>query len=255
MAIVYSISNQKGGVGKTVTTANLGAALAELSKKVLLVDLDPQGSLSACFGIDINNLEKTIYNALLERKTTLNDVKIRSGFGNLDLIPANIDLSAAEILLINEIGREKILARALKPIKSEYDYILIDCPPSLGLLTVNSLTAADKVIIPVQCSFLATRGLRQLTETIDKIQERANPHLEIGGILLTRYDSRTLHANEVVEKVREAFGPLVFETIIKSTVRFDEAPVAGKPILEYASDSEGSLAYRQLAKELLNRSY
>jgi chromosome partitioning protein len=239
-------------VGKTTTAASLGPALAEHDKRVLLIDFDPQGSLSSCFGINSAQIDKTIYNALLEKNVYLRDVILKTNIPSVDLAPANIDLSAAEILLVNEISRERVLSRALKQVDDEYDFTLIDCPPSLGILTINALSAAHRVLIPVQCSYLAMRGLKQLTETIEKIKESTNPDLSILGILLTRFDRRTLHAREVVDRIRERFNELVFNTIINATVRFDEAPVAGEPVLFYASDSKGAVAYRDLAKEILN---
>lgn len=248
--MIIAIANRKGGTAKTTTTVNLGAALAELGKKVLLVDLDPQGNLSTYLGIDKDNLKKTIYNALLEEGVHLADI-IYQKYEKLDIAPSNNDLSAAEVLLVNEIGREAVLAKTLQPINNKYDYILIDCPPNLGLLTINALTSANKVVIPIECAFLSTQGLKQLLQTITTVQERLNPYLEVMGILLTKYDSRTSHAQEVAKEVRKAFPNKVFSTIINRTVRFDEAPVVGQSILEYASDSPGSIAYRQLAKEII----
>lgn len=248
--MIIAIANRKGGTAKTTTAVNLGASLAELGKRVLLVDLDPQGNLSTYLGIDKDNLKKTIYNALLENGVQVSDI-IYQKYEKLDIAPANNDLSASEVLLVNEIGRETVLAKTLQPLNSNYEYILIDCPPNLGLLTINALTAASKVIIPIECAFLSTQGLKQLLQTIATVQERLNSKLEVMGILLTKYDSRTSHAQEVVEEVRKAFQNKVFSTIINKTVRFDESPVVGQSILEYASDSPGAIAYRQLAKEVI----
>lgn len=248
--ITIAIANRKGGTAKTTTAVNLGAGLAKLDKKILLIDLDPQGNLSTYLGIDKDNLKKTIYNALLEKGVKLTDI-IHQKYPSLDIIPANNDLSAAEVLLVNEKGRENILTKAIKSIKNKYDYILIDNPPNLGLLTINALTAANKVIIPIECSFLSIQGLKQLIETISKIREKLNPDLDMMGILLTKFDGRTSHAQEVVKEVRAAFSNTVFKTVINRTVRFDEAPVAGEPILDYASNSTGAIAYRKLAQEVL----
>lgn len=248
---IIAIANRKGGTAKTSTAVNLGAGLAELGKKVLLIDLDPQGNLSTYLGINKDSLEKTIYNALLEKEVNLTDI-IYQRSPSLDIAPANNDLAAAEFLLVNEIGRETVLSKALKPINNHYDYILIDCPPNLGLLTINALTVANKVIVPIECAYLSTQGLKQLLQAIATVQERLNPALEIMGILLTKFDIRTSHAQEVANEVRKAFPDKVFQTVINRTVRFDEAPVVGKPILEYASDSTGAAAYRLLAKEVIN---
>lgn len=249
--ITIAIANRKGGTAKTSTAVNLGAGLAELGKKVLLVDLDPQGNLSTYLGINKDDLDKTIYNALLEEGVNLADI-VHQKYPTLDIAPSNNDLSAAEVLLVNEIGRENVLSKILNHINKQYDYIIIDCPPNLGLLTVNALAAAHKVIIPIECAFLATQGLKQLLHSITTIQERLNPTLDIMGILLTKFDSRTSHAQEVANEVRKAFPNKVFNTVISRTVRFDEAPMTGKPILEYASDSPGAIAYRLLTKEVIN---
>jgi chromosome partitioning protein len=246
----YALANQKGGVGKTTTVLNLGAALAELGKRVLVIDLDPQGSLTASLGGHPDELEKTIYHALLQEEISLREVLIRGVKPGLDLAPANPDLAAAELLLRGE-NRGKTLRKALSPVKGSYDYLLIDCPPSLGLLTVNALAASDGAIVPVSCSFLSLRGLRQLSETIGKVKRELNPRLELTGILLTQFDRRTRHAKEVVDRVRQFYGRRVFRTVIPRTVRFDEAPVLGQSILEYAKDSPGALAYQKLAKEVI----
>jgi chromosome partitioning protein len=250
-ARIIAMCNQKGGVGKTTSTINLGAALAEQGRKVLLIDLDPQGALSVGLGVPMHALDRTIYNALMERNTTLRDVRVATSVPNLDLVPSNIDLSAAEVQLVSEVAREQTLLRVLKQVSDEYDYVLIDCQPSLGLLTVNALTAAQGVIIPLECEFFSLRGVALLVDTIDKVKERLNPELEISGILATMYDSRTVHCREVFSRVVEAFGDTVFQTVITRTVRFPETTVAGQPITSWAPTSIGAQAYRDLAKEVL----
>jgi len=252
-ARIIAMCNQKGGVGKTTSTINLGAALAEVGRKVLLVDFDPQGALSVGLGINPHELDKTIYNALLERNVDVKSVVRPSGFPRLDLLPANIDLSAAEVQLVGEVAREQVLGRVLRPLVDDYDIILIDCQPSLGLLTVNALTASHGVVIPLECEFFALRGVALLVETIEKVKDRLNPGLEIDGILATMYDPRTLHCREVVARVVEAFGDLVFHTVIGRTVKFPDASVAAEPITTYASSHAGAYAYRLLARELIAR--
>ena len=247
-ALVIAMCNQKGGVGKTTTTINLGAALAELGRRVLLVDFDPQGSLSVGLGVNPHTLEHSIYNLLLSRDTPIDDVIDRTGVENLDILPSNIDLSAAEVQLVSEVAREQTLLRVLDSVKPRYDVILIDCAPSLGLLTINALTAADKVIMPLECEFFALRGIALLTDTITKVTDRLNPRLEILGILGTMYDARTLHSREVLERVVQAFGDRVFHTVIRRTVKFPETTVAGEPITTYATTSPGATAYRTLAR-------
>ena len=252
-ALIIALCNQKGGVGKTTTAINLGAALAELGRRVLLVDFDPQGSLSVGLGVNPHTLEHSIYNLLLSRDTAVEDVISPTGVPNLDILPSNIDLSAAEVQLVSEVAREQTLHRVLDRIKDQYDDILIDCAPSLGLLTINALTAADKVIMPLECEFFALRGIALLTDTINKVQDRLNPRLEILGILGTMYDARTLHSREVLERVVQAFGDRVFHTVIRRTVKFPETTVAGEPITTYATASPGATAYRTLAREVLAR--
>jgi chromosome partitioning protein len=252
-ARIIAMCNQKGGVGKTTTTINLGAALGEYGRKVLLVDFDPQGALSVGVGINPHELDTTIYQLLMDRKVDIHDVIQHTSFVNLDLLPANIDLSAAEVQLVSEVAREMVLARVLKPVLDDYDVILVDCQPSLGLLTVNALTAAHGVLIPLECEFFALRGVALLVETIEKIQDRLNPRLEIDGILATMYDSRTLHSREVVARVVEAFGDNVFHTVISRTVKFPDATVAAEPITTYAATHAGAEAYRSLARELIAR--
>ncbi|WP_328746020.1 ParA family protein [Streptomyces sp. NBC_00285] len=252
-ATIIAMCNQKGGVGKTTSTINLGAALAEYGRRVLLVDFDPQGALSVGLGVNPMELDLTVYNLLMERGMAADEVLLKTAVPNMDLLPSNIDLSAAEVQLVSEVARESTLQRALKPLMADYDYIVIDCQPSLGLLTVNALTAAHKVIVPLECEFFALRGVALLTETIEKVQERLNPDLELDGILATMYDSRTVHSREVLARVVEAFDDHVYHTVIGRTVRFPETTVAGEPITTYASNSVGAAAYRQLAREVLAR--
>jgi chromosome partitioning protein len=252
-ARIIAMCNQKGGVGKTTSTINLGAALAEYGRRVLLVDLDPQGALSVGLGVNPLQLDRTVYNLLMERDVTVDDVMLKTNVPGMDLLPSNIDLSAAEVQLVNEVAREQALLRALTPVLDDYDVILFDCQPSLGLLTVNALTAAHGVIIPLECEFFALRGVALLIQTIEKIKERLNPQLELEGILATMYDSRTVHGREVLARVVEAFGDGVFHTVINRTIRFPETTVAGEPITSYASSSTGATAYRNLAKEVLAR--
>jgi len=238
-AKVVAMCNQKGGVGKTTSTINLGAALAEYGRRVLLVDMDPQGALSAGLGVPHYELDKTVHNLLVEPRASIDEVLIPTRVKNLDLVPSNIDLSAAEIQLVNEVGREQTLARALHPVLDRYDYVLIDCQPSLGLLTVNGLTCSDGVVIPTECEYFSLRGLALLTDTVDKV--------------LTRYDPRTVNAREVMARVVERFGDLVFDTVITRTVRFPETSVAGEPITTWAPRSGGAMAYRALAREFIDR--
>jgi len=250
-AKVIAMCNQKGGVGKTTSTINLGAALVEYGRKVLLLDFDPQGALSVGLGVPAHDLDRSIYNVLMERDVGIADVRLKTKVDGLDLIPSNIDLSAAEVQLVSEVAREQALKRALRPVLDEYDYIFIDCQPSLGLLTVNALTAAQGVIIPLECEYFSLRGVALLVDTIDKVTERLNPDLSITGILATMYDARTLHAKEVFTRVVEAFGDTVFQTVIARTVRFPETTVAGEPITSWAPNSSGANAYRNLAKEVV----
>ena len=252
-ARVIAMCNQKGGVGKTTTTINLGAALAELGRRVLLVDFDPQGALSVGLGIPTHELDTTVYNLLVERGHDIRDIVQHTMVEGLDLVPANIDLSAAEVQLVGEVAREQILARVLRPVEDDYDVVLVDCQPSLGLLTVNALTAAHGVIIPLECEFFAMRGVALLVETIEKITDRLNPRLEIDGILATMYDGRTLHSREVVASVVEHFGDQVFHTVISRTVKFPDATLAAEPITTYDATHKGADAYRQLARELIAR--
>ncbi len=252
-ARVIALCNQKGGVGKTTSTINLGASIAELGRRVLLVDFDPQGALSVGLGIAPHGLDLSVYNLLMDRNTSIADVVVRTKVPGLDLVPSNIDLSAAEVQLVTEVGREQALLRALRPVLPEYDYVLIDCQPSLGLLTVNALTAAHGVIIPLECEFFSLRGVALLIDTIDKVRDRLNPDLVLDGILATMYDGRTLHGREVFARVLDAFGDTVFDTVVTRTVRFPETTVAGEPITTWASSSAGAKAYRHLPREVLAR--
>nr|WP_183375323.1 AAA family ATPase [Helcobacillus massiliensis] len=252
-ARIISMVNQKGGVGKTTSVINLGAALAEYGRRVLLVDLDPQGALSAGTGVNPYDLDVTVYNLLLEREHDIRDVIQETGTENMDVLPANIDLSAAEVQLVNEVAREMALARVLRPVVDDYDVIIIDCQPSLGLLTVNALAASRGVIIPLEAEYFALRGVALLVETIEKVQDRINPALEIDGILITMFDPRTLHAREVCARVVEAFDDKVFHSTINRTVKFPDASVAAEPIISFASSTKGADAYRQLARELIAR--
>jgi len=252
-AYVIAMCNQKGGVGKTTTTINLGAALAELGRRVLLIDCDPQGSLSVGLGINPHTLETSLYDLLMVRNTDPHTIIQSTKVEGMDLLPANIDLSAAEVQLVSEVAREHTLSRAIAPLKKDYDIIIIDCAPSLGLLTVNALTSADGVLIPLESEFFALRGVAMLTDTISKVQERLNNKLELIGIVGTMYDPRTLHNREVLERVQEAFGDKVFTTKIRRTVKFPETTVAGEPITTYAPTSQAAQQYRDLAKEVLAR--
>ncbi|GAA4487070.1 AAA family ATPase [Microbacterium panaciterrae] len=251
-ARIIALCNQKGGVGKTTTSINLAAAFAEYGRKVLAVDFDPQGALSAGLGIPTHEIP-TIYDLLLDTKRDPRDVIVHTHVEGLDLIPANIDLSAAEVHLVNEVARETILSRVLRQVAGEYDVILIDCQPSLGLLTVNALTAAHGVLIPLECEFFALRGVALLVETIDKVRDRLNPSITLDGLLATMYDARTLHSREVLERVVEAFGDDVLETVIGRTVKFPDASVSGVPITEFAPEHPAAQAYLRLARELVAR--
>ena len=250
MAVIITVANQKGGVGKTTTVANLGAALAELNRRVLLVDLDPQSALSTIIGLESDQLEESIYNVLVH-DTPIEKV-IFGVASNLEAIPANIDLAAAEMELISTMGRETILKERIDKLRPRYHYIIIDSPPSLGLLTLNALTACDEVIIPLQAEYLALRGMRFLLDMIEHVRQKINPDLKIRGILGTMYKSRTIHSEEVMEEIRTIFGDKVFPIVIKSSIRFAEAPVARLPLIHYEPKHEGAQAYRKLAEVIIN---
>jgi chromosome partitioning protein len=250
-ARIIAMANQKGGVGKTTTTINLGAALAEYGRRVLLVDFDPQGALSVGLGANPHNLDMSVYNVLLQDDVAVEDVLIKTNVAGLHVMPANIDLSAAEIQLVTEVAREMALARVLRTVRKEYDFILIDCQPSLGLLAINALTCADGVLIPLECEFFSLRGVALLLDTIDKVRERLNFDLELEGILATMYDSRTTHCRQVLQRVVEAFGDKVYQTVITKTVKFPESTVAGAPITTLDPASSGARNYRQLAREVI----
>lgn len=252
-ARVVAVCNQKGGVGKTTTTISLGAALAEVGRRVLLVDFDPQGALSVGLGFQPHELEATVYNVLMQSGVTARDVLFPTKVERMDLLPSNIDLSGAEVQLVHEVGREFVLGRVLEPLLPEYDVIMIDCQPSLGLLTVNALACSDGVLVPLECEYFAMRGVALLMETIEKVSNRLSPKLTMDGLLATMYDSRTLHTREVLAGVVAGFGDKVFHTVINRTVRFPDASVAGEPITMFDPMSAGAASYRELAREVLDR--
>jgi chromosome partitioning protein len=248
LAKVVAFANQKGGVAKTTTTLNLGVALQELGHRVLAVDMDPQGNLTMSLGLNPDSVRPSMFDVLV------NGVSIEEALFHqeLDVVVSSIDLAAAEIALSSQIGRERALSKALLQVRDRYDYIVIDTPPSLGLLTINALTASDAVIVPVQCEYLSLRGLAQLERTLELVRENLNPAVHIAGIVPTMYDSRTVHGREAVEVLRNSFGDLVFATAIRKTIKFAEAPVKGESVLKYAPDSQAANAYRQLAREVLD---
>ena len=251
MAKTIAIAIQKGGVGKTTTAVNLSACLAELGKKVLLVDFDPQGNATSGYGIDREQLDTTIYDVVIGAQA-IADVLQSTEYG-VDLVPANINLAGAEVELVSAAQREQRLQQALAPIQDTYDYILIDCPPSVGLLTLNALTAAQTIMIPVQCEFYALEGVSRMIKTMELVKEELNPAIAIEGILLTMYDSRTRLSEQVVGEVRNYFGEAVYQTMIPRTVRLSEAPSYGQPVIAYDPRSRGAMVYRELAKEVIAR--
>ena len=251
-ARIIALANQKGGVGKTTTTISLAGALAEYGRTVLLVDFDPQGALSAGMGIKSHDVP-TIYDLMIGREKDVRQAIQPSKVKGIHVIPANIDLSAAEVHLVSEVAREHILANILKPVAADYDVVFIDCQPSLGLLTVNALTASHGVLIPLEAEYFALRGVALLIDTIDKVRDRLNPALQLDGIVATMYDARTLHAKEVLERVVDAFGDKVLDTVIGRTVKFPDASVAAVPITEFAPQHASANTYRQLARELIAR--
>lgn len=249
---ILAIINQKGGVGKSTTAVNLAAALGAMNKEVLLVDLDPQGNATSGYGIDKRELDGCVYNALLG-ETPVEEVILACVGKGVDVLPSTINLAGAEVELVNEMARENRLKSALGSLRGRYDYILIDCPPSLGLLTINALVAADKLLVPIQCEFYALEGVTKLLDSMNRVKKMLNPSLDIFGIVMTMYDSRTNLSNQVVNEVRSFFGKTVFETMIPRTVKLSEAPSYGQPIIEYAPDNKGTEAYNELAREVIAR--
>ena len=254
MGKIIAVSNQKGGVGKTTTSLNLAACLGVLEKKVLLIDLDPQANATSGIGIDLKKIKKSSYH-LLEHTEKISNIIIKSKTPNLDVVPSNIDLVAIELELVNHPNREFMLREALKEVKDNYEYIIIDCAPSLGLITLNALTAANSVIIPIQCEYFALEGLGKLLNTIKSIQKIHNRDLEIEGLLLTMYDTRLRLSNQVVDEVRKHFHNMVFKTIIQRNVKLGEAPSHGKNIIDYDATSKGAKNYIKLAQELINNNF
>lgn len=252
MGRIIAVANQKGGVGKTTTSINLSAALAAKGKKVMVIDTDPQGNTTSGFGIDKNNLDETIYELILE-ECTINDCIITDVIPNVSVIPSNVNLAAAEIELIGVDRKEFILRNAVDFVVDKYDYIIIDCPPSLNMLTINSMTTANSVLVPIQCEYYALEGLSQLIHTINLVKERLNPELEMEGVIFTMYDSRTNLSMQVVENVKSNLTQYIFKTLIPRNIRLAEAPSYGQPITIYDPKSAGSVAYIDLAEELIRK--
>lgn len=249
---ILAIINQKGGVGKSTTAVNLAAALGAAGKEVLLVDLDPQGNATSGYGIDKRDIDQCVYNVLLG-ETPVEEVILAEVGKGVDVLPSTISLAGAEVELVNEMARENRLKNALGSLRGRYDYILIDCPPSLGLLTINALVAADKLLIPIQCEFYALEGVTKLLDSMKRVKSVLNPSLDIYGIVLTMYDARTNLSKQVVDEVRSFFGDTVFETVIPRTVKLSEAPSYGQPVLDYAPENKGTEAYNELAQEVIKR--
>jgi chromosome partitioning protein len=255
MARVISVANQKGGVGKTTTAVNLGAALAERDKRVLLIDLDAQAHLTINMGVKLpDELDSTIYELLVDPEVSANDVILSSDSMAVHFIPANIELAGAESQLFNELGRESILKEKLAPVERRYDFVIIDCPPALNVLTINAFVASDEVIIPLQCEYFGMKGMQQLLRTIERIRAKLNPRLHVAGILPTIYKARTLHSQEVLQLVKQHFGDKVYDFAVKDSIRFAESPLAGQSILQYSTASEGANSYRKLAEAVLDGS-
>lgn len=253
MSRIIAIANQKGGVGKTTTSINLSACLAEKGKKVLVIDLDPQGNTTSGFGVDKNEIENTVYELMLDECTIKESMTSIENIENLTIIPSNVNLSGAEIELLGINDKEYILKNAVDYIRDDYDFIIIDCPPSLNMLTVNAMTTADTVLVPIQCEYYALEGISQLIHTIDLVQERLNSNLKIEGVVFTMYDARTNLSSDVVDTVKENLNAVVYQTIIPRNVRLAEAPSHGLPINLYDSKSAGAESYRNLAKEIIDR--
>ena len=252
MGRIIAVANQKGGVGKTTTAINLSSCLAEKGKKVLAVDMDPQGNMTSGLGVDKNTVENTIYDLIIG-ESSIDEVLKKDIMKNLDIIPANIDLSAAEIELIDVEDKEYIVRNVIKDIKDNYDYIIIDCPPSLSMLTINAMTTATSVLVPIQCEYYALEGLSQLIHTVDLVRDRLNPEWEIEGVVFTMYDGRTTRSLQVVENVKDNLHQNIYKTIIPRNIRLAEAPSYGVPINEYDPKSAGSESYMRLAEEVINR--
>ena len=252
MGRIIAIANQKGGVGKTTTAINLSACLAEKGQKVLAIDMDPQGNMSSGLGLDKNSVEKTIYDLIIG-ESEVEEVLQKNALENMDILPANVDLSAAEIELIGIDEKEYIVKKAIEKIKDAYDYVIIDCPPSLSMLTINAMTTADSVLVPIQCEYYALEGLSQLIHTVELVKERLNPVLEIEGVVFTMYDARTNLSLQVVENVKDNLQQNIYKTIIPRNIRLAEAPSYGMPINQYDAKSAGADSYRRLANEVMNR--